>query len=191
MMRTTNPNQSGFTLFETLIAISVGVTLFGLVLGIYILALRSLSDNQDRAELTQESRSVLERATRDIRETRRIATALPETPDDPLNPPPQTLELEDGHTSSLQYIRYYVDGTDLKRQIRQYFFPAEPEVLVPLDAEDEFGNPPNVTVVSDNLIGQFAESVSFYGANPISVELTLRKGNITHTSRTMLYGRNL
>ncbi|MBI1961615.1 MAG: hypothetical protein HYS45_02845 [Parcubacteria group bacterium] len=185
------PSQpSGFTLFETLIAISVGATLFGLVLGIYVLTLRTLSDNQDRSELTGESRSVMERAARDIRETRRIATALPETPDEPGNPPPSELELEDGHAAVLQYIRYYQDGTDLKRQIRQYSFPAEPEVLVPFDAEDDFGNPATVSVVSDAVIGQFVESIGYYGLNPVSVLLTLRKGSITNVSRTSLYGRN-
>ncbi|OJI06622.1 hypothetical protein BK004_02655 [bacterium CG10_46_32] len=180
----------GFTLFETLISISIGITLFGLVLGIYTLSLRSLADNQNRSELTQESRSILERLTRDIREAKQITTALPQTNDDPQNPPVSEIKLEDGHTGILQYIRYYITETDLKRQILQYHFSSDPSVLVPFDSADDFGNPPDESIITDDLVSKFIESIGYYGQNPISVELVLLKGSIRYPSRISLYGRN-
>jgi Tfp pilus assembly protein PilW len=183
--------KQGFTIFETLIAITVGVTLLGLVLSIYVLSIRSLNSGQDRSELTQDSRVITERITRDIRETRGIATVLPPDPNDVSNPPPNDIELQDGHTSTLQYIRYYLSGTDLKRQIRQYYFAAEPAIMVPFDAEDDFSNPPSLTIVSDTLVGQFVNDIDYYGENPIYFELILKEGSITHTTKTAIYGRNL
>ncbi|MBU2575554.1 prepilin-type N-terminal cleavage/methylation domain-containing protein [Patescibacteria group bacterium] len=183
--------KKGFTLFEALIAITIGVTLLALLLSIYSLSLRSLGDGQKRAELTQDSRITIERITRDIRETRHIATILPEDKDDPENPPPNEIELQDGHTDTLQYIRYYLSDTNLRRQIRQYYFETAPEILVPYDAEDDFGNPPELNIMSDHLAGKFIEDIDYFGSNPIYIELILETGLITHTTRTNVYGRNL
>ncbi|MAG28687.1 hypothetical protein CL632_00875 [bacterium] len=184
-------NKRGFTLFEALIAITAGVTLLGLVMSIYLLSIKSLSLGQNRAELTQDSRIIIERITRDFREARDIATILPEDSDDVENPPTNDVELQDGHTQILQYIRYYLSGTDLKRQIRQYSFASDPTVLVPFDAEDDFSNPPDLVILSDNIVGEFVNDIDYYGDNPIFIELTLIEGDITHKTRTTIYGRNL
>lgn len=187
----TTPNQHGFTLFEILIAMTIGVTLLGLLFSIYTLSIKSLTSGQARAELTQTSRSVVERITRDVRETKNLASALPQDAGDPGNPPLSELLLEDGHADVLQYIRYYTDQDDLKREIRQYYFPEEPEVLVTYNAEDELGNPPLSTAVSDNKVGQYVSEILFWGQNPVYLELTLEKSSVTHETRTSLYGRNL
>ncbi|MBI2050721.1 MAG: prepilin-type N-terminal cleavage/methylation domain-containing protein [Parcubacteria group bacterium] len=184
-------SQGGFTLFETLIAMTIGVTLLGLLFSIYSLSTKSLSLGQARAELTQTSRSVIERITRDVRETQSLASPLPPDADDPGNPPVSELQMEDGHAGTLQYIRYYLDGANVGRQTVQYYFMEEPEILVPYNAEDELGNPPVVNIIEDNVVGQYVNSMLFYGQNPIYVELELEKNAVTHATRTTLYGRNL
>jgi len=184
-------NTKGFTLFEVLISITIGVTLLILLLSIYSLSMKSLSSGQKKAELTQDSRIVMERITRDIRETRHIATTLPQEKDDPQNPPPSEIEIQDGHIGTLQYIKYYLSDTNLRRQIIQYYFETEPEILVPYDAEDDFGNAPEVNIISDNLVGKFIENINYFGSNPIHIEITLKIGEITHTTRSDIYGRNL
>jgi hypothetical protein len=160
-------------------------------MSIYILSIKSLNSGQNRAELTQDSRIIIERITRDFREARDIATILPETKDDVENPPPNDVEVQDGHTTILQYVRYYLTGTDLNRQIRQYSFASESTILVPFDAEDDFSNPPDVTIISDNVVGEFVNDIDYYGNNPIFLELILIEGEITHNTRTTVYGRNL
>ena len=183
--------NQGFTLFEALIAITVGITLFALLLSIYVLSIQSLTTGQDRSEITQDSRITIERITRDIRQSRDIATILPEDNSDPENPALSEIQMQDGHTSVLQYITYYVSGTDLKRKIIQYSFASDPSVLVPFDAEDDFSNPAIANTISDNVVGKYINSILFYGNNPITIELTLQKGTIIHETRSIIYGRNL
>lgn len=180
-------NKNGFTLFEALIAITVGITLLGLLMSIYILSMKSLNSGQDRAEITQYSRIIIERITRDIRQARDIATILPAIS----NNAPSEIEIQNGHGSELEYIKYYLSGTGLNRQIRQYYFSQEPEVLVTFDAEDDFGNPAEVNIISDNLIGNYIDSIIYFGENPINIEMSILKNQTKHDTRTSIYGRNL
>lgn len=185
-------NKTGFTLLETLIGITIGALLLGLVLAVYTLTIRSVQASETRSELTQNSRVIIERLTRDLRQTRALATILPPTADDPLHPPPSTLEILDGHnTAGYRYLRYYLDNASLKRQVKQYYFATDPTVFVPWDAEDDFGNPPLTTVLEDELAGQYVSNLKFYGIDLIYIELTLTKGNITHTAASAVFGRNL
>ncbi len=190
-MRTIKNNR-GFTLFELLISITIGSVLLGIVLATYSLTIRSLGSSEARSELSQNSRVILDRITRDIRQARSFATVLPPDPNDPLNPPPSEIEVQDGHqTTIFQYVRYAANGTDLRRQIRQYYFPADPGVLVAFDAEDDFGNPPEVAIVEDEVVGQYVETIAFYGVDLITVELTLAKSSVMHQTKTAVAGRNL
>lgn len=184
--------QKGFTLLEILVSLSLGVLLFVLLLSIYILAAKSLSIVETKSELGQNARLVNERLLREIRQAKQIATILPAGKDDPLNPPKSEIEFQDGHqTATVQYIRFYLSGTDLKRQMRRYYFPAEPEVFVPHDSRDDFGNPPQVTIVSDELAGQYIQDLKFYGRDLINIELTLDKSGAPLRAYTSVYGRNL
>jgi hypothetical protein len=166
--------------------------MLGLILSIYALTMRSINFSQDRGEVSQNSRIIIERLTRDIRQTRDIATILPEDKDDPEITPPSEIEMRDGHEiEDFQYIRYYLTGTDISRQIRQYYYAAEPETLVPFDAADDFGNPPLVTIVEDELVGQYIDTIIYYGTGSLTVELGLLKRDIKHSTKTTVYGRNL
>lgn len=185
-------HSQGFTLFEVLIAMAIGVLLLGLVFSIYSLTVRSLNASQTRAELTQNSKIILERITRDLRQTRALATILPATAGDPLNPPPAVIEFLDGHnTTDYQYINYYLSGTDLRRQIKHYYFASDPAIFVPFDAEDDFGNPALININEDHLVGQYISNLKFYGTDLITSELTLLKSGITHATATAVFGRNL
>ncbi len=185
-------HSQGFTLFEVLIAISIGVLLLGLVFSIYSLTVRSLNASQTRAELTQNSKIILERITRDLRQTRGLATILPQTAGDPENPPPSAIEFLDGHNNeTYQYINYSLAGADLKRRVKHYYFASDPAIFVPFDAEDDFGNPPLVSASEDNLVGQYVSALKFYGTDLVTIELTLLKSGVTHATATAVFGRNL
>jgi len=185
-------HKAGFTLIEALVSMSIGVMLLGAVLSIYVLAIRSLSSSENKSELTQNSRIIIERLTRDIRQARSRATIIPSEKDDPENPPPNYIELQDGHNSdTYQYIKYYLNGTDLRRQVIQYYFSEAPETLVPYDSEDDFGNPPETNVIEDFLVGQYVSNIIYYGDTLIAVELTLQKSNNTRYTKAEINGRNL
>jgi len=190
-MKKEKSDYKGFTLFEALIAITVGVTLLGLLLSIYVLSIKSMVSGQDRSEITQDSRIIIERLTRDIRQARAIATILPIDTRDPENPAPSEIEIQDGHIDALQYIKYYVSGDELRREIAEYYFPSDSEILVPIDAEDDFGNPAQKNIISDNAVASHIESIIYYGNNPIYIDLTLKKAQTIHSTRTTVYGRNL
>lgn len=186
-----NKNQ-GFTLLEILTAVSLGVGLFLLLLSIYGLSAKSLAVTETQAELAQNARLITERISREIRQARQIATLLPPDDGDPLNPPKNEIEFQDGHQSALvQYIRYYSAGSDLKRQLRRYYFPSEPETYVPADSRDDFGNPPQLAIINDELVGQYLQSMKFYGQNLINIVLELNKNNILYPAKTAIYARNL
>lgn len=184
--------QKGFTLLEILVSLSLGVLLFVLLLSIYGLAAKSLATVETKSELAQNARLVNERLSREIRQAKQIATILPAGKDDPLNPPKNEIEFQDGHqTTAVQYIRYYPSGTDLKRQLRRYYFPAEPEVFVLHDSRDDLGNPPQLTIMSDEPVGQYVQDIKFYGRDLINIELALDKNGASLRAYTSAYGRNL
>jgi len=190
-MKTNKKQNQGYTLFEILIAITVGVILLGLMLSIYSLSIKSLHFGTTRAELTQDARVMSERMTRDIRESKAIATILPQTKTDQQNPPPKEIEVRDGHGTELKYIKYYISDTNLHRQIKRYYFLSNPEISVPFDAEDDFQNPPEVEILSDNVVGQYIQDIIFYGDNIVTFEMKIKKSDSSYTTKTSVYGRNL
>lgn len=185
-------STNGFTLLEVLTALSLGVGLFLLLLSIYGLSARSLAAAETQAELAQNSRLIIERLSREIRQTRQIATLLPADDSDPENPPKNEIEFQDGHgTTVIQYVRYFLDNGDIRRQARRYYFPSEPAVFVPAGSRDSFGNPPQMTVVSDELVGQYVANMQFFGRELVNINIWLNKNNARQAAKTAVYGRNL
>lgn len=175
-----------------MIALAIGIILVTLLLSIYNLAISSLRSTENRSELTQNARVIIERINRDVRQTRDVATILPATADDAQNPPPNEIEVRDGHNINLiQYIKYYLIGANLYRQVRRYYFVSAPAIYVTYDAEDEFGNPPELLIAEDEQVGEYVSDLKFYGLDLITVDLTLQKSNTTNTTRSVIYGRNL
>ncbi len=86
--------QKGFTLTEVIIVVAIFIFIIIIIYSIYILSQKSYRGGEDVAEITQNGRVVLERLAREIRQTREIATDLPE---EQLNPPSE-IEFQDGHT---------------------------------------------------------------------------------------------
>lgn len=194
MNKAINKNSAGsaFTLLETVIALGIGLSLLAVLLSIYVLSINSLRSSETRSELGQNSRVIMEKLTRDLRQTKGIATALPPDDSDPLNPPLSEIETQDGHNIEIiQYIKYYLDGTDLRRQIKHYYFPSDPNTYVTFDAEDEFGSPAQTETSEDELAAEYVTSLRFYGTDLVTVELTLSKINIEHKTATQIFGRNL
>ncbi len=182
----------GFTLVEILIAMAAATLVLIALYGVYIVNSRSYRRTIDQQELAQNARISLERMSRDIRQAERIVTELPPDDTDPMNPPPSQIQFQDGHeTSKIQYIVYYLTDTNLKRQVKHYYFSSSPSTWVAWNAQDEFGNLPNEAVDEDAIKADKIQLVKFYGVKVITMELQVANTESTFDFKTDAWGRNI
>ena len=146
----------------------------------------------DRAEITQNGRVIIDRMIREIRQAQKLITELPA---DTSNPDllPHEIIFQDGHNlSTIKYIRYYLDGSNIKRQVIVYYFPSAPELYVYWDATDY--DPPHIPPVSttteDKIVGEYVDDIEFWGNKLINLNIYLSKNNESEIVNTSVYGRN-
>lgn len=183
-----NKFLSGFTLIEILVSMGIGVMIIIIVYVSFITGQRVYKKGVLNAELSQNGRIAMDRIGREIRQTGLIVTPLSPTP---LDPPQNEVLFEDGHTSDIQYIRYYIYGTDLKRELRHYYLASDPNTWVYHSSTDSLGNPATYTIDSDQIIVQNISFLNFYGENPINMELTVEKEGKKIQYKTKNYARNI
>jgi len=179
---------AGFTLIEVLISVTVGVMILIIVYASFIAGQKLYHRGILNAELSQNGRIALDRMSRELRQTGQLTTVLSPTP---LDPPQTEIAFEDGHIDTIQYIRYYLSGTDLKRDQGHYYFPSDPSSWVYYNAVDGGGNPAQYTIDSQQTIAQNISYINFYGEKTISIDLTLEKESRQIQFRTKNTGRNL
>lgn len=179
--------ETGFTLSELIITLSITMVILILIVSIYILSQRAFRKSQTRYELIQNARVFTDRITRELRQTPEIVTILPETS----SGAPSEIMFQNGHnTATISYIKYYLDGADLKRQELHYYF--SPETFVKWNADDGFGGNPTESIDEDILVGEYANSLSFFGsANTINIETNFSKNGENNYIATKIAGRNL
>ncbi len=184
-------NQSGFTLVETVVTITIGVLIILALAGSYFLSQEIYLENSNKTEIIQNGRVILDQLTREIRQTREIITELPETTDDPESLPEEIL-FQNGHNATeISYIRYYLDGSDIRRQEIIYYFESNPDEYVYQYASDQEGNPPIMEVLEDQLIGEYLSDLEFWGNSLININIYLAKKGQTQIINTAICGRNL
>jgi len=185
-------SKFGFTLVEVLIAILAGTLLLIVLYSVYVVNSKSYRKTINQQELAQNARISLERMSRDLRQTGRIITTLPPTATDPLNPPPSNIQFQDGHETTLtQYIKYYLSGSDLRRQVIHYSFSADPGTWVAWNTQDQFGNPPTEHIDEDRIKADKINVLKFYGDKVIAIELQVTNGVDAFDFQTKIWGRNI
>ena len=183
-------DHRGFTLAEMLIAITVLVLIVITISGIFVLNQDVFRTTNTKAELLQNARTATDTMGREIRQAVELVTTLPANDSNPAEIAHE-LEFEDGHTDSqVQYIRYYLDGTDLKRQIKVYYFSTNPSVYVHWNDVDPFGGPENTTI-DDRLMAEFFSHLDFFGSENITIRMTLEKNRRTIDFQTIINPRNI
>jgi len=90
-----NKNNAGFTLTELLLIISFILIITSAISGINFLSQRAYRAGEVITEINQNGRVILERMTREIRQTTEVVTELPEDEVDPS----EEILFQDGHTS--------------------------------------------------------------------------------------------
>jgi len=181
--------QKGLTLSELMISVLIGLLILLIISSIFLLNQKVFRKSNTKAELIQNARISLDLMSREIRQTNEIITILPA---DNSNPEALIHELlfEDGHTSSIiQYIRYYLDENDLKRQIIVYYFETDPTTYVYWDDFDVFGGPEE-NILEEKLIGENFSNINFYGQENINIELILEKNDEQIQMKSIINPRN-
>ena len=182
-------NNKGFTLTELLVSVIIAVLIIIIVGTIFVLNQKVLRKSNTKAELTQNSRITLDLMAREIRQANKIITSLPPDDSDP-DLVAHEIKFEDGHTvTQIQYIRYYLDSTDLKRQIIVYYFDTDSSTYVYFDDFDAFG-PATESILEDKIISENIYQINLYGIDNINIELTLQKKSEQVEMKTIINPRN-
>jgi len=185
-------NIRGFTVLEILVSISLFVIAVILVNSMYSLSQRSYNKGSSKGELVQNARVCLDRISRELRQSVDIITSLPDTDDDPENPPTEEIFFQDGHDiSQTTYLRYYLDNFNLKRSIIVYYFEEEAETYVTYNSVDDLGDPPEELILEDRIVGEYFNELKFWGSEGlIHISLNLVKGQDSINIRTSVFSRN-
>ncbi len=197
--------SKGFTLMEVLVAMAIFIVAVVLIFGIYFTSQKFYQRTEIKAEILQNARVVLERITRELRQTQDIITVLPQVSDNPSNPPINEIEFQDGHFpspyaslgSDYYYIRYYVsDETgEINRQYKVYCFDNCQTCSTyfrwnDTQVVDGVTTQAHSCVLEDRVVGEFVKEIKFWGAGVINISLKLEKGNEEIDFQTNVFGRN-
>ncbi len=183
-----NKFQTGFSLLEVLVALSLFSLAIIMVISMYSLSQRSYNHASTKAELTQNARVVINRISREIRQSRDIVIELSSS----LASSSQEIIFEDGHdTEKITYIKYYKDDTDMRRAELAHYFEEEENVYVRYDTVNEDGELPKEKILQDQLVGEYFDMVGFWGDKDlINIDLKLKKNNKTFQTKTSIHSRN-
>lgn len=190
-MSTATNNKNGFSLIEVVVVISISVVLFLIVAMVYYISQTTYQKTDTRAEITQNGRVIVDRIIRELRQSQTIVTTLPLDNSDPASIPSE-IKFLDGHDSTQAfYIKYYLNGQDIKREYSRYYFTADPDTNVYIYDIDQFGNAPVQEIIEDKVVGEYVNDLEFWGNSLININLYLIKNSETITINTSIYGRNL
>jgi type II secretory pathway pseudopilin PulG len=184
--------KKGFSIMEIIVSLSLFVFAIFLVFSLYSSAQKSYNKGSAKAELIQNARVCLDRMSREIRQALDMITILPETSDDISDPPPNEIFFRDGHDmSAFTYIKYYIDGTDLKRSHMAYYFAVDPSVYVPYDSVDASSDPPEELFLENFIIGEYFDDLDFWGPDDlVYISIDLLKGVNRYSVETSVFSRN-
>ncbi|RLC36683.1 hypothetical protein DRH27_04860 [Candidatus Falkowbacteria bacterium] len=179
----------GFTLMETICGLSLFLVVILLVGSIFILAQQTYNKSTSQNELVQNARVCFDRLSRELRQAETLITDVSATSTE--------LYFQDGHNSDeITYIKYHLIGTDLYRTHKIYYFPPSslpipPEQYTYYNSVDEWGASAASTTLESKIIGEYFDSLEFYGENGlITVTANFKKGNENLNIDTKIYIRN-
>lgn len=183
--------KKAFSLTELLVAVMISSILVTLTVSVFTLVRKSMVIDQAKADITQNARITVDRLSRELRQTPQVVTLLPLNAADTSVSQPGEIEFEDGHANDLTYRRFYLSGTTLQLQVKEYYFAASPSNRVRWNEVNGSGDLPLSAVISTQDIAEYVNSLVFYGSEVIQMEVTTTDGlNQTFTLQTSVQGRN-
>ncbi|SRR6056297_1997120 len=183
-----NSQQSGFTLMEIIVAVSIFVVIIMISGSLYVTAQRSYDFSQDKMELVQNGRVAFDRLSRELRQSVDIATPLASSS----NEAEEEILFQNGHDlSEITYVFYYLDNTDLRRAKLAYYFDEEPDVYVKYNSTDEDDDLPEQEVLEDKIVAEHFTGLEFWEVEDlVHASTTLRRGGRQFRLNTGIYSRN-
>jgi Tfp pilus assembly protein PilW len=179
--------KGGFTLLETVISIGLFVMAIMLVTSMYAIIQKAYKAGADKAEVTQNARVSLDRMSREIRQAVHFVGNLPNS----TTTATSSLEFQDGHDQSvINYIKYYLSGSNLMREYKYYYFESSPSTHVRW--YDLSGSTkPSATTTSSVIIGEYFKDINFYGTSTgVNIKMSIEKNTNIYNIETLLYTRN-
>jgi hypothetical protein len=167
--------------------------LIGITTSVYTLFRRSMLNDQAKTELSQNARIAVDRLSRELRQTPAVVTVLPLNAADTSVAQPQQIEYENGHEPDLTYRRYYLDGSLLKQDIKEYYFSDDPTTRVHWNSQPAAGVSLLSSTISTTTVAENVQSFVVYGAEQW-VEITLvtsDEGTQSFKLRSYIYRRNI
>ncbi len=190
MKKINQQRPRGFTMTELLVAITISLLILLIVSSTFILNQKVFRKSNLKSELIQNARITIDLMDREIRQAKEITTALPIDNSNPALTPHE-IQFEDGHTTSqIQYIRYYLHGTELKRQVIIYYFDSDPATYVHWNDIDAFGSPDQNTL-EEKTIGENFSNINFFGNGNVNIELYLEKQTESIELDSVINPRNI
>lgn len=185
-------NKKGFTLLEIIVSLSLFAFLMLLVNSMFVVSQNAYNQGSDEGELIQNARVSMDRISRELRQADDIVTLMPINDTDISFPPVNEIFFQDGHdVNKINYIRYYLNGTDLMRARIAYYFSIDPSVYVRWDSLDASSNPPQSVVLEDRIVGEYFNNLRFWGDNGlINLSAQLIKKRATLNIDTRVFSRN-
>lgn len=183
-------DRKGFTLIELMVAFAAGLLLFLGVLSIFSLSRSALHKGGDFAEIAQNGRIALERMSRELRQAEEIVSTLSQNQSSTST----SIQFLDGHDlSALNYLRYYISGQALHREVSFYSLTAAPTVHVHYQDLNPDGSPAAKTATDDEIIAEYITAFQLWESPTrlINISISLTRDGTANTFRTALYGRNL
>ncbi len=190
---------------EVLVAMAIFAMAVILIFSIYFTSQKFYQKTETKAEILQNARVILERITRELRQTQSIVTTLPQVSDNPSAPPTSEIEFQDGHDpspyaflgSDYYYIRYYFSTTtgEINREYKVYCFDdcLDCSVFFKWNDMQVIDGVPTMArscLLEDRVIGEFVSEIKFWGAGVINISLKLKKLNEEIDFQTNVFGRN-
>jgi len=177
----------GFTILEIAVSISLFSIAILLTGSMYIISQRTYNKGRDQGELIQNVRVVFDRITRELRQSVEMVTDLPDSEGSAI----AEILFQAGHdTDQITYLKYNLEGTNLKRYHIAYEFSSELGTYVTYDST-EGGLTPNVRTLSGKVIGEYFADLNFWESEGlVNYSVSLEKGQETIDISSMVTSRN-
>lgn len=183
--------KKAFTLIELIVAIGMALIVVSAAISMTILTKRQIAIGSDKLEAVQNARSIMDRLSRDLRQTNEVITPLNDINN--AGDAKNEIEFENGHSSEkINYVKYYLNGNNLVKQEHHYKFNTDPNNWVVWNMRDNQDQPPVLVIDSSVIVANYVNQFNFWKNSDslIRFEVIVAKNNKSAAMRTQVFGRN-
>lgn len=178
-----------FTMVELLLAVGIGAAVLASASGLYLTGANVCRKAAAERELSRNGRAAIERITREIRQAEEIAMVISQQEEESSS----EIMLRSGQDeNALAYVRYYLEGIDLRRQEGFYYFESDPEKTpVPWNAAGHSGENPLWEINEDEIAAENFSKIEFFGNPLVRMRFSLRKAGVEINLASAALSRNM